>query len=355
MSSKTDETWIFVVEWFDPMPQMKKKYLLKYFVQQNQAEMVDLKSKKMFLKKSPCPPELSAEDFFIGAKVLIYSRELEIVDYGDGATQSRLHNQIQQTVLILTPTVYSNWGKMMDAIISQNGFSIVKLKSMQFPPNVADAVCSTFDSNYSLRRSQILSSGVSLVMVVQREDGINKLGEVVESLNSQYSGDLQAPLSGVHVSALQDLIINTNMPNSSTLDSCTCCIIKPHAVKSRQVGLIIDQIISQGYEVSAVTTVHFDKVQAEEFLEVYKGVVPEYQDHVIHLCSGLSVALEVRAENAVNTFRQTVGPWDIGMARELRPGTIRASYGVDLIRNAVHCTDLDSDGISECEYCFRIL
>ncbi len=43
------------------------------------------------------------------------------------------------------------------------------------------------------------------------------------------------------------------------------------------------------------------------------------------------------------------------MAKELRPGTVRALFGVDLIRNALHCTDLDSDGIAECEYCFRIL
>lgn len=69
----------------------------------------------------------------------------------------------------------------------------------------------------------------------------------------------------------------------------------------------------------------------------------------------MAVALEVRAVDAVHTFRQTAGPWDVQMAKELRPGTIRAVHGVDLIRNAVHCTDLDSDGVSECEYCFKLL
>jgi nucleoside-diphosphate kinase len=69
----------------------------------------------------------------------------------------------------------------------------------------------------------------------------------------------------------------------------------------------------------------------------------------------MSVALEVRAVDPVHTFRQTVGPWDVQMAKDLRPGTIRATYGIDLIRNAVHCTDLDSDGVSECEYCFKLM
>lgn len=70
---------------------------------------------------------------------------------------------------------------------------------------------------------------------------------------------------------------------------------------------------------------------------------------------GVSVALEVRAQNAVETFRQSVGPWDVEMARELRPTTIRGKYGVDRVKNAVHCTDLPQDGQSECEYCFKLM
>ena len=71
MAARNDETWLFVVEWFDPMPRLKRMYLLKYFVQQHQVEMVDVKSKKMFLKKSPCTEETSPEDFGIGKKVCI--------------------------------------------------------------------------------------------------------------------------------------------------------------------------------------------------------------------------------------------------------------------------------------------
>lgn len=64
----------------------------------------------------------------------------------------------------------------------------------------------------------------------------------------------------------------------------------------------------------------FDRQQAEELLEVYSGVVPDFKDHVLQLAAGLSVAMEVRAESAVNTFRVTAGPWDVAMAKELRPG-----------------------------------
>jgi len=31
----------------------------------------------------------------------------------------------------------------------------------------------------------------------------------------------------------------------------------------------------------------------------------------------------------------------------LRPNTIRAKFGIDRVKNAVHCTDLSEDGILE--------
>ena len=49
------------------------------------------------------------------------------------------------------------------------------------------------------------------------------------------------------------------------------------------------------------------------------------------------------------------GPWDIEMARELRPNTIRGMFGVDKVRNVVHCTDLESDAVAECEYIFKLM
>ena len=117
----------------------------------------------------------------------------------------------------------------------------------------------------------------------------------------------------------------------------------------------MDHILQQSYEISAVSSLYFDRTAAEEFLEVYNGVVPEYQDHVVELCSGMCVALELRAQDAVPTFRQTAGPWDVEMAKELRPDSLRGRYGIDRVRNAVHCTDLESDALAECEYCFKIL
>ncbi len=35
------------------------------------------------------------------------------------------------------------------------------------------------------------------------------------------------------------------------------------------------------------------------------------------------------------------------ICRHLRPNSLRAKYGIDKIRNGVHCTDLPEDGVLE--------
>ena len=49
--------------------------------------------------------------------------------------------------------------------------------------------------------------------------------------------------------------------------------------------------------------------------QVYQGVIPDFPEHVTQLSLGTSVALEVRAQSAVQTFRETAGPWDVEMAK----------------------------------------
>lgn len=43
------------------------------------------------------------------------------------------------------------------------------------------------------------------------------------------------------------------------------------------------------------------------------------------------------------------------IAREIRPNTIRARFGVNTVKNAVHCTDLEEDCLLEVEYFFKIM
>ena len=75
-------------------------------------------------------------------------------------------------------------------------------------------------------------------------------------------------------------------------------------------GKIISAIMEAGFEISAMQMFTMEKANAEEFYEVYKGVVQEYNAMVNELTAGPSLALEIRAQNAPIAFREMTGPAD---------------------------------------------
>lgn len=114
-------------------------------------------------------------------------------------------------------------------------------------------------------------------------------------------------------------------------------------------------ILNEGFEISALEMFHFSKATIEEFYDVYKNVLPEYVPQIEQFISGPSIVLEVRQANVVKTFREMVGPSDPEIAKYLRPDTIRAKFGFDRVRNAVHCTDLPEDGVIEVRKTYRMI
>lgn len=132
-------------------------------------------------------------------------------------------------------------------------------------------------------------------------------------------------------------------------------VIKPHLVKARQVGKVIDQILGEGFEVSALEQFRLEKAVAEEFFELYKDVMPEFNSMVEEMINGECIVMEVRQDNVVPAFRRLAGPHDSQIAKTIRQNTIRARHGVDLVQNAVHCTDLPQDGPLECAYFFDLM
>ena len=101
---------------------------------------------------------------------------------------------------------------------------------------------------------------------------------------------------------------------------------------------------------------YLDHPVADEFFAVYKGTLPEYAKICENMIIGPSIALEVcKSGKTVNEFRALCGPHDPDIAKTLRPKTIRANFGLDRVRNSVHCTDLPEDGVLECEFFFKVL
>ncbi len=145
------------------------------------------------------------------------------------------------------------------------------------------------------------------------------------------------------------------MKTTALLNNCSGAIIKPHAVKEGNAGAIIDAVLAEGFEVSAVEMFNVDLPTAEEYFEVYKGVLPEFLPMIEHMTTGPCIVLEVRQEEVIPAFRKLCGPHDPEIAKHLRPESLRSKFGNDRVCNAIHCTDLPEDGVIDCEYFFSIM
>jgi len=368
-----EDRYAFHVEWFDPQADVIRRYMMTYFPRDNSVSMYDPKNHRPFLKRSEYA-DVGLAQMYIGATVTILARQLKIVDYADDYTRKALENMKCRTLGMIKPDSYNNIGRIISAI-TQSGIVISRLKMVRMDNSSASAFIKLQETEgMGPDHAQLLASDVSVVMELIGTDVVN-MWQAMMGPASPAQAQSEAPRSiraqlgtddtrnAVHGSssslqAEKDLDFffgaDKNWPTTALFNNCTLCIVRPHAFVSSG-GDIVSRIVAEGFEISAMCLWHLDKACAEEFIEVYKGVLPEYFDMVNQLCAGACLVLEVRQNDAVNSFRKLVGPHDPEVAKHLRPETLRAQFGLDRVRNAIHCTDLPEDGLLEVEYFFNIL
>nr|KAG5687916.1 hypothetical protein BaRGS_014365 [Batillaria attramentaria] len=323
-----DERLAFIVEWYEEMAARTRQFQFFYFVNNQSVEMYDIKNRKMFLRASVKDQNLTLSDLYIGSCINVCGRMLNVVDYGDQYTRSKLCNKKEKTFAMIKPDAVDKLGQILDGIY-QRGFLITRLRMVY------------------LERDQAL---------VFYEEHRNKpfLSTLLDYVTS---GPIVAfEIVGENaVGAWRDAIGPTD-PSEARKTAPTT--LRAQFGKGIA-GKIINAITESGFRIGSAFMVTLEKANAEEFLEVYKGVVQEYNLIVTELTSGPCIALEVvgndTSERVVTAFRELAGPADPEIARHLRPRTLRAIFGTDKIKNAVHCTDLAEDGQLEVEYFFRIL
>jgi nucleoside-diphosphate kinase len=112
-------------------------------------------------------------------------------------------------------------------------------------------------------------------------------------------------------------------------------IVKPDAVAKSAIGGVIQMVESTGLRLLGVKMVKLSQVQAEGFYGVHKER-PFFGDLVRFMTSGPCVVMAIEGENAVARYREVMGPTD---SKKAPPGTIRAKFGTDIEKNAVHGSD----------------
>lgn len=314
------------------------------------------------MKRMACPM-VSMRELYLGSIVNVHARQLKLVDYGDIFTQNKFEAEAGRTFAMVKPDCYIQTGKIIDAIY-KNGFTISKLKMSKFTkPNQVENFYNKhkgspfFGDLTQFMQSEVVT-GMELVsgnaieklrMVLGPTDSAQAKAEAPNSLRAHFGTDIMrnavhASASGVDFNCEQDLFFSKQFGPTAAFNNCTCAIIKPHVVASGCAGQVIDMILQEGFEISSMQMFTLDKPTAEEFFEVYKGVLPEFTGMIESMTIGPCIVMEIRQENAVNSFRTLCGPMDPEIAKNLRPNTIRARFGSSRCDNAIHCSDLEEDG-----------
>ncbi|XP_029433673.1 nucleoside diphosphate kinase 7 isoform X3 [Rhinatrema bivittatum] len=338
--------------------------------------MYDVKNHRIFLKRTKYE-DIKFEDLFVGNKVNIFSRLLHLVDYGDQYTAHRLGSKKERALALIKPDGILKMGEIIDMIIN-SGLTITKAKMIALTRDQAlDFYIDHHAKPFLHELIGLIISSPILAIEIFGDEAVSVWKKLMGPTNSSLArseapGSIRAKFgtdsikNAIHgadsvASAAQELEFffpsngGCGPSNTSKLSNCTCCIIKPHAVSEGLTGKILTAILEAEYEISALQMFCMERANAEEFLEIYKGVVVEYMDMVVELCSSPCVVLEIQEGNAPKRFREFCGPADPEIARHLRPQTLRARFGKNKIQNAVHCTDLPEDGALEVQYFFKIL
>ena len=374
MAAGSDERYAFSTEWYDPNASLIRRYQLLFYPADNTVEMFDVKNRRLFLKRSNCP-HVQLRHLFLGAVINIHSRQLTITGFADEFTTKKLKSKKEKTVGLIKPDGVPKMGEILERV-NEEGFILTQLKMVQLSQKEAAQFYAEHASQpFFSTLVDYVTKGPVVAFEMMGENAVSRWREVLGPTDSSLArqeapGSIRAQFgadktcNACHGSDSAEAATREaefffsskqRLKNTAQLGNCTLGIVKPHALLEGLTGLIMRSIASAGLKITAVQLHNMEAANAREFYEIYKGVVGEYNQMVDEITSGPCIAMEVSGESVQVAFRELVGPSDPEIARHLRPNTLRAKYGKDKIKNALHCTDLPEDSTLEVEYFFRIL
>jgi nucleoside-diphosphate kinase len=128
----------------------------------------------------------------------------------------------------------------------------------------------------------------------------------------------------------------------------TLAIIKPDAVRQKNVGEILKRLESAGFKIIGIKMVHLTQDQAGAFYAVHKER-PFYGSLVQFMSSGPIVPIALEGENAIERLRKLMGATDPAKADS---GTIRKDLATNVEQNAIHGSDSEASVQTELPFFF---
>lgn len=371
----------FLAEWFDFQSGYDKMFLMNFYPCDSTVELFDRHTNRIYLKRATCE-RVDAKDVYVGNTVRLYGRQIKITDYADCKTRCIIGKTKEHTLAILKPHAVEKLGEVITQIEDRE-FQISRLRMCKLLRKEAlDFYESKKGDAFLPFMVEYMVSGPIVALELVGDNAVERWKEVIgptdpaearrtspASLRAMYG--LEKASNAFHAADKHEEAVREACfffpqgverdPPQSTAEfkNSTCCVIKPHIMREGKLGYILSAITECSFKITAMRMFYLNNANAEEFLEVYKGVVSDFHALMLSFLDGPCVVLEVSGKrddiDVHQEFRKFAGPSDSEVARQIRPNTLRARFGNDKFNNAVHCTDLPEDTNLELEYFFRLL
>ncbi|XP_028940627.1 thioredoxin domain-containing protein 3 [Antrostomus carolinensis] len=267
----------------------------------------------------------------------------------------------ERTLALIRPCLLKERRDSIMQRIKDDGFEIAMQKEIILSEEqVREFYKEHEDQDYFPVLLEQMTSGPTLVLALTRVNAVahwrDLLGpktlekatkENPDSLRAKYAVD-NIPINQLHGSSTPDEAqkeLQFFFPQEHTL-----ALIKPAAAKNHKDD-IMQKVKEAGFTISKIKEEPLTHEMATQFYNDHKGK-PFFDQLVTCMTEGPSVIMILTKENAVEEWRQLMGPTDPEVAKETSPESIRAQFAQDILSNAVHGSSNTAHALQSIECIF---
>ncbi|CAF4390870.1 unnamed protein product [Rotaria sp. Silwood2] len=241
--------------------------------------------------------------------------------------------------------VRSKKGSIIQAII-QHGFEVRYEKTYTFRPDEVESLYIKHRNDEFFKALvEAYTDGPCLLLYVAKENCVADFCEILGPFSreefSKMPGTLRydfdevtIPVTTIHGS---ESIIDARkeleqfFPYQQTLT-----VIKP-GLTPNQKNDILKRLNLNGFTIMTKETRHLTKDVLTQFYARHQGL-PWFNDFIQFMSSDVCEIIILAREDAVQALREIMGPVDPVRAKTDAPESIRAIYGLDIMRNGLHAS-----------------
>ncbi|KAK7196289.1 Nucleoside diphosphate kinase [Novymonas esmeraldas] len=330
-TSTLDPRMAFHANQQDPGAPQPRHLIVRYFYQSGTVELMEAPSGRLYLKRTAV--NIPASAFTVGSTVMLFGKATTITAFADEVTRQLCAQHSELTTVLIAEEAFPALGRYLAMLTEECRFAITDVEMVWVRPETVSA----WDLPVALTNTRVV------VVLCTREKAVEKGFDFVERATGTCTAKdaEQATMWGrlAELAKAKPLAM-FNESNSSVV------VLKPHLLSAGRGGSALQQLLDVGLEATALTTVTMSSAAAREFMEPYRGVLPDLEGTTSSFVGTSWVVQLISLDDStsvVDTVREVCGPYDTVVAKKLYARSIRARYGDSETNNAVHCCDLPGD------------